>query len=210
MSGWTEGGVQWHLELVSGPSTEPLEVADVRDNHLRSPNGTAEDSYIADLIAASRRMAERVTRRALISQDWKQVGSGFPCGCISVALPPLIDVTGLSYVDTDGVPQTMTVTTDYVVSKPSGPTAGRAEIAPAYGTVWPTTRCQLDAVTVEFTAGYLTEASPETGEIPADILHGMKLVIGEWYKQRSESVHAPNQSPALIRARDLWLPYRVY
>lgn len=210
MSGWMDRAVCWHLELVSGPSSEPLDVADVRDNHLRSPNGTAEDVYIADLIATSRRMAERITRRALIAQDWKQVGSGFPCGPISVALPPLIEVSSLSYVDTDGVTQTLTVTTDYVVSKPVGPNAVRAEIAPAYGTVWPVARCQLDAVTVSFTAGYLTGASPETGEIPADILHGMRLVIGELYKQRSESVHAPNQSSAMIRARDLWLPYRVY
>lgn len=210
MNTWTEASIRWYLTLVAGPETEPLDVASVRDDHLRSPNGSAEDAYILTLIETARRMGERITRRAFISQNWQQIGSGFPCGCIRVALPPLIDVTGLSYVDADGNTQTLTETTDYVVSKPSGPNAGRAEIAPAYGTSWPATRCQLDAVTVSFTAGYLTGASPETGEIPADILHGMRLVIGELYKQRSDSVHAPNQSPAMIRARDLFLPYRVY
>lgn len=203
-------GTRWYLKLVAGPASEPLEVDDVRDNHLRATNGSAEDTYIDGLIGTTRRMAERITRRALISQDWQLVGTGFPCWSIRVPKPPLIEVTSLSYVDSDGVTQTLTEDTDYIVSIPSGPNAGRAEITPAYGKTFPVARCQNDAVIVSFTAGYLTGDSPETGEIPADILHGMKLVIGEFYKQRSESVHAPNQSPAMIRARDLWLPYRVY
>lgn len=202
--------VRWYTKLVEGPSDEPLDVADVRDNHLRSPNGSAEDAYIATLIASARRMAERITRRALISQRWQLIGSGFPVwypgltNCISVPNPPLVAVTSLTYIDSDGNQQALAEGTDYLVSAPSGPTAGRAEITPAFGKTWPVARCQSDAVMVSFTAGY-----PED-QIPEDILHGMKLVIGEFYKQRSESVHAPNQNPALIRARDLWLPYRVY
>lgn len=197
---------QWHLELVTDADTEPLDTDTVLTDHLRSPNGTAESDYVTGLIKAARRMAERVTKRALVSQTWRLMLDRFPMGpCpIVVPRPPLASVASIEYVDLDG-----TLTTwdgsplPYDVSAPSGPFATSARLRPTYGTCWPVARCQMDAVQVNFTAGYAD------GEIPADILHGMLLVVGEFYKQRSESVHAMNQNPALIRAVDLWLPYRV-
>jgi hypothetical protein len=52
--------------------------------------------------------------------------------------------------------------------------------------------------------------SPAEPSIPEDILHGQLLVIGEMYKLRSLSVHAFNQAPAVLQARNLWNAYRVY
>jgi uncharacterized phiE125 gp8 family phage protein len=206
--------IRWHLEQDAddAPAYEPLTVDYVRDYHLRSPNGNAEDSYIETLIRVARRAAERVTRRALVPQTWRLVMSGFPCGGpIVVPKPPLQSVTAITYIDEDGVEQTWGGSPlPYEVVAPSGPQARYGLIAPAYEQVWPTTRRQLEAVTVEFIAGYPETGSPAEAQIPEDITHGMLLMIGELYKQRSESVHAFNQNPALIRARDLWLGYQVY
>jgi hypothetical protein len=85
---------------------------------------------------------------------------------------------------------------------PSGPKAAKGSIAPLYDEVWPTTRAVPDAVRVEFVCGYTT--------VPEDIDHGRLVMMGEMYKQRSLSVHAMNQNPALIHARDIWLNYRAY
>lgn len=198
----------WHLELVEPPRPlNVLTVARVRDSHLRSPNGELEDCELERLIAAAYRMAERTTRRALAVQRWRLVMDRFPCGEIVLPPAPLISVESIDYVDAAGVDQEYAGSPPvYQVTRPTGPQAGRGRIRPAYGTFWPSTRSVPDAVTVEFRAGY----GSGTGSVPDDILHGMLLVIGELYKQRSESVHAFNQNPALIRARDLWLGYRLY
>lgn len=197
-----------HLELVTPADDQTLALAFVRDQHLRSPNGTAEDAYIKSLIGTSQALAERLTRRALLTQTWRLVRDAFPCGSEPIVLPkpPLQSVTSVTYVDGDGVEQSWGGSPLlYDVSAPSGPTAGYARITPAYGQTYPATRAQAGAVTVTFVAGWAS-----VDDVPADIVHGQLLVIGELYKQRSESVHAFNQNPALIRARELWMQYRVW
>jgi hypothetical protein len=91
---------------------------------------------------------------------------------------------------------------EFTVLAPSGPKAAKGSITPLYDEVWPTTRAVPDAVRVEFVCGYTT--------VPEDIDHGRLVMMGEMYKQRSLSVHAMNQNPALIQARDIWLNYRAY
>lgn len=197
------------LTLVEAPAEEPLTVAEVRDQHLRVSNGSAEDAYLDRVIRATRREGERVTRRAWMPQVWEQSMDWFPL-VIYVERPPLIEVESIVYLDGDGVQQTL-ASSAYRVS-PSGEENKLSRIAPAYGTCWPVARCEMDAVVVRFRAGYIdVEAgSPETAAVPEDLTHGQLLMIGELYKQRSESVNAYQQQPAMIRARDLWQRYRVY
>jgi uncharacterized phiE125 gp8 family phage protein len=195
-----------HLELVEPSLTEPLVAATVLSDHLRSPNGTAETDYVTALIKVARRMAERTTRRALMRQTWRLVLDRFPVGLCPMVIPrpPLVGIERIEYLDVDGVTQEWGGSpAPYDVSAPIGPAATPARVRPVYGTCWPVARCQMDAVTVTFTAGY-----PEN-QIPEDILHGMLLVIAELYKQRSLSVHAPNQNKALIQAENLWAAYRI-
>jgi uncharacterized phiE125 gp8 family phage protein len=189
------------LELVTPPSTDTLDVEFVRDEHLRAPGGDAEDAYIESLIVTSLRMAERITRRSLYPTTWALTLERFPAGAIAIPRPPLQSVVSITYIDTDGIEQTLDPAR-YQVRAAQGPLAARGRILPAYGETWPATRCQMDAVTVTFVAGY--------AQVPEDITHARLLIIGELYKQRSESVHTINQNPALIRARDLLMPYRVY
>lgn len=194
-----------HLELITPPASEPLEVEFVRDWHLRVASGSAEDDYLLQLIKAARRAGERITRRSFHPQTWALVLDAFPTWEIVVPRPPLRSVTSITYLDEDGVEQTLQGSPlGYTVSTPSGPYAKYGRIRPAYGETWPATRAQQGAVTVTFEAGYDVDGVPE------DILQGMLLTVGEFYKQRSESVHAFNQNPALIRARDLFMGYRAY
>ena len=192
-------GVTWRLKVVEPPEAEPLSVAFVRDNHLRSPNGGGEDAYLTPLIAVARRMFERYSRRAGMPRTLALVMSGFPsCGAIELPKPPLREVTSITYIDAAGVQQTW-APSDYVVSQSDDDLAVRATILPAPGKSYPATRHHLEAVRVTYECGYAS-----ANDIPEIDRQGMLLVISELYKQRSESVHAMNQSAALIRARDLW------
>lgn len=214
MSRWDDG-IAWHLEDVVAPSwdEDPLTLAFVRDDHLRCANGSAEDDKVTRLIRTSYRQAERATQRALIPQTKALVMSRFPpgAGVIVVPRPPLLSIEEIAYVDPDGVEQTLIGSPEeYNVRTPAGPHAVHGTIWPLYDATWPETRTQPDAVVITFRCGYALAGSPAVADIPEDILDGRLLMIGELYKQRSESVHAFNQNPAIIRARDLWGGYRVY
>lgn len=207
-----DDGICWFTEQLEAPDAtkDPLLLEAVRDDHLRSANDTAEDDYIAGLIMTSLRMAERVTNRSLLPTSRRLVMDRFPCEIV-LQHPPLMLVEEITYVDPDGVEHTLAggSPATFWMSAPLGPKAPKGRLRPLYGTSWPATRCQPDAVRVTYTGGYPLVGTPEVSEIPEDITHGRLLVIGELYKQRTESVHAFNQNPALIRARDLWLAYRL-
>lgn len=208
-----DDGIRWHLEQSAdeGPdfAADPLQVPFVRDQHLKTANGTAEDEYIEWLLRASYRQAERKTLRSLIPQTWRLVMNAFPWGDIVLDRPPLLSVTSIEYVDQNGDDAALDGSPlEYEVDAPSGPTAGRGRIRPVSGGSWPSARTQGNAVTVTFRAGY--DLVNSIASIPEDITDGRLLWIAERYKQRSLSVHALNQTDAVIRARSLWMDYRVY
>lgn len=204
-----DDGIAWHTEQVTAASDEAISVA-LAQKFTRDPNGEVEAELFRIWAGAARRMAERHTQRAIGSQSWTLVLSAFPWDYIRVPMPPLVEVTDIVYVDADGDEQTMAASPEeFQVIAPSGPQAQCARIYPLYGESWPATRDQPDAVRVHFTCGYTIGEAVET-DVPDDIVSGMLLVLGEFYKQRSESVQLPNNTSALIRAADLWQGYRVY
>lgn len=214
-SRWDEG-VTWHLEqeVEEEPdfALDPLTVAFVRDQHLRTSNGDAEDDYIAHLMRASLRIGQNATARSWIPQGWTLVADRFPSSEFLMPMPPLLSVESIDYIDENGDPHTLTGSpAQFLVSAPSGPKAKYGRLTPLVDESWPGARTQDGAVRVHFQAGYrLTAGSPQVAGIPDDLTEGRLLLIGEMYKQRSESVHAFNQNPALIRARSLFTPYKVY
>ena len=62
--------------LLVGPTAEPISLADAK-TYLRV-SGTEDDSLIETLIAAARVHVETLTRRALITQDWRKVLDCWP------------------------------------------------------------------------------------------------------------------------------------
>jgi uncharacterized phiE125 gp8 family phage protein len=203
-------GVQDHL--VTAPTEEPIPAEDVLSDHLRTPNASSlELSYVIRLVRAARLMGERYTQRAFAEQTRERWLERFPPGNIWLPYPPLLEVLSVSYTDTGGTVQALTEGTDYLVTAPSGPMAGPGAVVLMPDTSWPSTRTQPDAVKVQYSCGYLAvDGSPADLEIPADLVHGMLLVIGEFYKQRSESVQGISSSRAFRTAVDLWDGYRVY
>lgn len=213
MSAWDDG-LRWHLERTDAPdmSYDALVLAEIRDQHLKAGNG--QDDWIYRAWLVTYRRAEMVTRRPLIPQTWQLVMSRFPYGSRPIVVPksPLLAVASIAYVDDEGATQTLTGSpADFTVIAPNGPNPKRGEIYPLYDETWPSVRLVPDAVTVTFTCGYpLTVTSPQVASVPEDITHGRLLMLGELYKQRSLSVHAFNQNPAIVQAEAIWKEYRVF
>lgn len=136
-----------------------------------STNSTG-DPLLNILIAAARQNAEIRLKRYLITQTIDLYMDCFPYW--EMALTPLQSVSAITYVDNDGVTQTITAS-DYLVDAVSAP----ARITPAYGKVWPTPRNQNNAVKIRFIAGY--GAAPA---VPQNIKNWMLMRIKQLYDQR--------------------------
>ncbi len=160
------------------PGVVLISTADAKA-HLRV-DGTAEDDYIADLVAAATQWLDGyagVLGRALITQTWQQKFDGFPSeDRFRLPLGPLGAVSSISYRDSADAEQSFT-----------GFTAMGDEIGPLVilneNSVWPSTYDRPDAVTVTWTCGYGASAA----DVPAQIIVAAKMLIGQWYDQRSMS-----------------------
>lgn len=102
---------------------------------------------------------------------------------------PVQSVSSVAYVDTAGVTQPLTVTTDYVVDTSSEP----ARIYPAYQCSWPSCRGQRNAITVTYIAGYGASGTA----VPAPLLDAMYLLIGDGYEFKQTAV-ALGGLPAIV------------
>lgn len=171
------------LSIVTAPDGEPVSLADAK-LHLRLVSND-ENSRVNHCIATAREQVEQDTGRALATQTWDLKLDRWPCydgwNQINVPKPNLQSVTSISYVDTAGATQTL-ATNQYQVVSYSGPTGAAGRIVPAYGVSWPSLRCQPDAVTVRFVAGY--GAEPE--DVPESLRAAMLLVVGSLFEHREQ------------------------
>ena len=180
----------WGLSLYTA-SEEPLGVDEAKD-HLRvAADITDENAYIQSLVYAARQHVEQRTGKALLTQTWELRLDRFPCE-IRLPRPPLQSVTSIKYVDTNGTEQTL-ATTEYQVDAYEEP----ARIREAYSKTWPTTRGQMNAVTIRYVAGFTAIGDPRLEPYRAAI----KLLVAEMYEHREPVVTGTivNALPVLDR-----------
>lgn len=113
--------------------------------------GTDKDADISRLIRATYDHIEDVTGRTLLTATWRGTLDAFPANGDPFRLPksPVASITSIKYIDESGVQQTMNPSA-YVLDNASEP----EWVFASWGGVWPATRGQPNAVTVEFVAGY--------------------------------------------------------
>lgn len=146
-------------------------------NHLRV-EVNADDAIINAWIVAARQWIEGAINRPLITQTWRQTFDTFPA-VICLEKPPVQSVASVTYIDTDGVTQTLDASKYRVVTDYEP-----AIVEPAYNEVWPTTRLVSGGVSVTFVAGY----GDDGDSVPEPILAAMRLIIGHLYENREENV----------------------
>lgn len=162
------------LALITAPAVEPVTLTEAKTQCR--VDGSTEDTFLTSLIVAAREAAEAQTGRALINQTWERTLDAFPRRWnIYLPFPPLVSVTHIKYIDADGVLQTL-ASTGYKVLTTRTP----GEVCLSYNNVWPSTRCEEDAVTVRYVAGYGATAA----SVPQLIKQGILLTINHWYDNR--------------------------
>ena len=189
------------VELYTGPSAEPLTVAEAKA-HLRIDH-TTDDSYIESLIKAARTAAEKFQGRGYINQTYKLYLDWFP-SALYIELPycPLSSVTSIVYEDENGDTQTL-ASDRYQVDTKSEP--GRVYLAP--GVLWPRVEPdRVNAVTITYVVGYgATSAS-----IPENIRHAIRLILGDLYNHRENTVVGQQANEIPIGAQHLLWQDRAF
>lgn len=141
------------------PTAEPISLAQAK-RQLRV-DGTDDDTFIAGLITAARSYVENYCSSQLVVATYQQKLDKFPCGdTISLNYPPLINVSSITYVDSDGTTQTLSTTVYSVLT-----TEKPGKIKLKYGQSWPSIRSQPDAVTITFRAGYARPFTAATSDV---------------------------------------------
>lgn len=161
----------WTLTRTSSPSGLAVSLDEAK-KHLRV-SGTSQDTEITLLIEASTEKLERDINRGILSATWQQSMSCFPSdsGMISLMMGMNTNVSSITYVDTDGVTQTL----DSALWSYSQPRGG---IFSEDSSGWPevSTETKSDKVTISFTCGVA-----DSDCVPRMIKQAILLEVGRGY-----------------------------
>lgn len=191
-------GVTWRTVRTVEPTEDPIDLDYLRNKVLRALNGTYEDDHLQALIDAAEDAYEDFTGKALMLQTRQMILDRFPWDYIELQWPPFVNVDSFTYVDADGVTQTLDGSPAVYRIAASGQFA-KARLYPPYGGVWPTTQETPDAVTVTYTAGYANADA-----VPAIIKAGIGLFVNEMYEQRRLSVVGTSIVEAPLKLERFW------
>jgi uncharacterized phiE125 gp8 family phage protein len=159
----TAGGSTYLLLATLADNTTTTYSDNIADGSLGAgaPSvNTTSDPMLSMLITAARRVAERRTGRALITQTWEQVLDAFPTDAIRLGMMPIQSVTSLQYFDSSYVLQTV-ASENYVLDADTQP----GWLLLALNASWPTAGDVANSVIARFVAGYGASGS----DVPSDI-----------------------------------------
>ena len=164
------------------------------ETYLRITVGS-EDTLVQHLLEVATAYAEDYTRRALLTQQWQATidNGALPAdGVIDLPRPPLQSVESITYLDDDGASQTLS-TSNYTVDIKSEP--GRI-----YFQDMPSIKATLNALTINYTAGYGDAGT----DVPRRIQQAVLLMINHFYELRvpiitnATAVRVPLSANALL------------
>lgn len=199
-----------NLRIVTPATVEPVTLAaakahlkiDYDANDESPPVAFPDDALIEALIVTARTHAETYLSRALVDTVYEWRIDQFEGSCpLPFPLAPVRSLDAITYLDDDGVTQTLAASVYRFDDHPTLPA-----IWIAYGQTWPTTRWQSDGIRITFTAGPDITASPPAA-IPEPIRQGMLLLIGHLNRNRDAVDQLVDGMPTAVR--NLWQPYRL-
>lgn len=153
---------------------------------------SALDAEIEQAIRTYTTEAESETNRAIIEQTWRGTMDRFE-GAIKLSKTPIIQVDHIRFYGADGVQHTLDPQ-DYQVDAESEP----GYIVPAPGRAWPATASRINAIEVQYRAGY----GPDATAVPPGISGFILARVQEHFE-------SGGQPTSEYVKRLLW-PYAIY
>ena len=169
-----------NLKIVTAASEEPVGVPEMKAASRITTS--SEDAYIATVLTAALGEAQGYTWSQFIAETRDAYYDDFNQLQHLLPYPPLVSVTSVSYVDTDG--DTQTVSTD-VWESATELDVGLVRLK--YNQQWPTdVQSHKDVVIVRFVCGYGAAAA-----VPQDIKQAIIVHAQAAYLHRDEQTVPP-------------------
>lgn len=188
------------LQRVSTTGAEPVTLAELK-NHLRI-DFDDDDDLISSLLVAARQHAEKVTGSCIVTSNWIYGLDSFPYGwtdthapartslteamnwwanaqAIRIPQAPLQTVSSIQYAPSGGGSYITLDPSTYIVDTNSNP----AVVVPVVNYYWPACYATKNAVKISFTSGY-------GDNCPEPIKVAVRLMVCDWYENRSDSFRA--------------------
>lgn len=169
-------------KILTDPASEPITTADMK-THLRVSHSD-DDTYIDSLIVAARVYIEAQYDIAINTQtiveyfdDWM----GTDGDSLVLTVGPVASITSVKYYDTDNAEQTLNAS-NY-----------SADLVSRYARIKINTNASAPAV-YERPSAIFVEYVAGTDATPSNIAHAMKLIVGDWYRDRE-------RTPGNVKAR---------
>lgn len=154
------------LTLLTGPATEPVDLADAK-LHLRV-DSTVEDTLIQALISSARLTLEAHGHLAMIDQTWSMRLDHWPGRIVHLPIGPVSQVLSVSV---EGVALSID---DYVLIP-----GADARIANANNRNWPAPKTP-GGIDIRFVAGFGATGA----DVPRDLHHAILMLVAEWFENR--------------------------
>lgn len=189
----------WSLApiLVAGPvdadgnAVYPVTLADVKAQ--LKVETTDDDGVISGLIAAVTDKRDGWTGtlgRCLVTQTWRATYDRFWRAPVGLRLPllPVQSIAAITYYDENGAVQTLSAARYSLLANASG-----YFVQPAYGASWPDVQHRVDAVTVDFVAGY-----GDASAVPARIKQAITMEVMRLYDNGPDAAGVDAAIAALL------------
>lgn len=164
---------------ITDAAIEPITL-DQAKAHLRVVDG-ADDALIAQMITDARQDCEARLQRTLIDSTWRRTLDAFP-HAIRLRMGRVLAVEQVRYIDAQGAAQVLDPSC-YLPDTESVP----GYVVPAYGFGWPAARAQINAVQVDYRAGFGgTTPDEQRAAVPAPIKRWILLRVGSLYEHRED------------------------
>lgn len=161
--------------VITQPTTFPISATEAKT--FCGIDGSAEDTFVAQLIAAATKYFQQQTGHALASTTYSQFWDEFPDE-LRFDWTPIVSVTWLKYYDVDGTLTTIS-TSDYWTNLNARP----PRIIPASTVTWPTVQDgRPEAIELRYIAGYSTDVIEEGVKI------ALLNLVKHWYSKRDTVV----------------------
>lgn len=160
--------------LKTAAAEAPVTVAEVKLNARVAH--AVEDDLIQQWINAAAKMAGEYQHRSYVNEVYRVIFDKYPPSCFDLPVAPLVSVDSVKYYDTDDNELTFSAG-NYFIDNISE--VGRFSLND--DAVWPNTTLRpINAVIVEFTAGYGVDATT----VPDSVKNAIYLYCTYMYENR--------------------------
>jgi uncharacterized phiE125 gp8 family phage protein len=175
------------LVMITGPTATPISLAELKAQ--TRVDDASEDALLAAYVRSATDAIEGMTGLRMIDQTWEYTIDTFPecCAWLRLPLAPLLALEQITYLDVQGVAQTLPVTT-YLIRGLGSVQPARLVLAP--GQTWPSTWHGHGAVMIRFRAGWI-----DHNGLPEALRQAVLMLAAYWFGQREAASIGPDSGP---------------